>query len=282
MRIPIQLPEFTGVGVNQKASLSVPLGVAYHTILLNLLTSGVNMTVAQMKSMVDTITVKLNGKPVQEWTPTSLDIANATNGTQYAANNGYLFLHLSEPWRRTMEGEESGAWGTAGLDSFTIEVKFNGTAVAPTIASWGFVQDGPNREIRRFPIRYVRNYTALPVINGVQQLNGIVRDVGLFYTRFHFLSALVTVAKVQINRITKWDSITRVVAVEVLAKRALAMQANTYTLAFDGASQQLTDQLASFQLGQQGPVVVPDFRIEYTGTGAGTTDLVAEQYQTLI
>lgn len=279
MRIPLQLPEFQGVGVNAKGTLDVTLGAGYHDITIECLTAGVAMTVAQMKSMIDTVVIKLNGKPVQEWTPTSLDVANKTNGAQYGMLDGYLRLYFSEPWNRTMDGEERGAWGTQGLDSFTIEIKTNGTAVAPTFVAWGNT-DELNRPIRAFPIRHVRNYDQLPVVNGVQQFPGILKEVGLFYRRIHFLSALISKVSIRTNKVTKWDNLPRLLVAELMAKHGLALQANVYTVAFDLTSKQLTDQLASF-LSTNPPVIVPDFKLDYTGTGAGNVNVVTEQYQFL-
>lgn len=280
MRNILLLPDFANVASNGRAKLDVTLGMAYHEITLRVNEGADLMTVAQMKARIDTITVKLNGKPVQEWTPTSLDVANATNGTQYAASDGHLTLYFSEPWRRTMEGEEKGAWGTLKLDSFVIEVKFNANAVAPSITAWAVV-DEYNRPIGAYPIRHVRNYTGNAVVQGQTQLPGLLKEVGLFYARIHFLSNLITKVKVMVNNVTKYDDVPRDLAAELMKKwRGLTMQANVYTLAFDATSQQLTDQLATF-LATTPPVEVQDLRVLHTGSAAGTVDVVTEQYQFL-
>lgn len=277
LRPPMKLDDFSNQGVNQKATLAVTRGSAYHDILIECYTNGVAMTVAQMKSMIDTIVVKLNGKPIQEWTPTTLDIVNSTYGAQYAMTNGFMRLYFSEPYNRSWEGEERGAWGTDGIDSFTIELKTNNTAVVPTFVAWG-TTDESNRSIRSWPIRHVRNSGALAVVAGTSQVPNPLREVGMFYRRLHFLSALISKVKIQTQKVTKWDDLPRAVVAELLAKRGFALQANVYTVAFDMTSAQLTDQLATF-IATNPPVLVPDLRIEYTGTGAGTVEIVSEQYQ---
>jgi hypothetical protein len=236
------------------------------------------MTVAQMKARVDSIVQKINGKPVREWTPTSLDILNSTNGAQYAAVNGYLRDYFSEPWNRTLDGEERGAWGTGGINSWTLEVKFNAAAVAPGITAFANIEEA-NRPFRAFPVRHIRTIAGLAVVNGVTQMPNPLREVGLFYRRLHFLSALITQVRVSVNKVVKWEDIPRGLVAELMAKAGLSLQANTYSLAFDITSKQLTDQLATF-INENGTLKeIADLRIEYTGSGAGSVDVVHELYQ---
>lgn len=279
-RYPVKLSDPSGnITTNGKATFLLTKGLAYHDVTFNIKDGGVDMTVAQMKARVDSIVMKVGGKAVREWTPTSLDIANSTNGAQYAAANGYLTDYFSEPWRRTWEGEERASMGTQGVGDITYEVKFNGAAVTPTIEGWATV-DSVDRPFRAFPFRHVRNYN-VAVINGRTQWpgGGLLREVGLFYDRIHFLSALVTVVRIETNKNVKWEDIPRALVAERLAKRGLALQANVYSVVFTGSSQQLTDQLASFVDNNGVLENVTDFRIEYVGTGAGNVDVVTEQYQ---
>jgi hypothetical protein len=238
------------------------------------------MTVAQMKIMVSSITLKMNGKPVREWTPASLDISNATNGTQFAAANGYLRDFFAMPWLRTMEGEERNALGTVGLRTLTYEIVFSGTAVTPTVKAWANV-DEYDRPVTAYPFRHIRNYNALPVVNGTTQWpgGGLLKDVGLWYGRLHFQSAAITKVKVQANGVTKWDDLPRALVGELMAKAGLAQQANTYSLAFDLTSKQFTDILSTFTRSGNGYAPIADLRLEYTGNAAGTVDVCTEQFQ---
>lgn len=277
-RNQLKLPNFNAVGSNQKATLDVPLGLAYHDISLNILEGGADMTVAQMKARIDSVVIKINGKPVQEWTPTTLDALNRTNGAQYAAIDGWLTLYFSQPWIRTMEGEERGAWGTDGIQTFVIEVKFNAAAVAPAISAFANVEEA-NRPFRAFPVRHIRTLAAMPVVNGLSQIPNPLKEVGLFYSRMHFFSNLVTSARVSVNKVVKWEDIPRALVAKLMAERGLSLQANVYSLAFDLTSKQLTDQLASFVSDAGTLKEIADFRIEYTGSGNGTADVVHELYQ---
>lgn len=277
-RNQLKFPNFNSVGSNQRATLDVPLGVAYHDISINVTDGGVDMTIAQMKARIDSIIIKIDGKAVQEWTPTTLDALNSTNGAKYAAINGWLTLYFSEPWNRTMEGEERGAWGTDGIKTFVIEVKFNAAAVAPGIVAWYNAEEA-NRPFRAFPVRHVRTLAAMPVVNGLSQIPNPLKEIGLFYRRLHFFSANITSAKVSVNKVVKWEDIPRALVAKLMTERGLSLQANVYSLAFDLTSQQLTDQLATFVKDGNNLKEIADFRIEYTGNGAGNADVVHEMYQ---
>lgn len=281
-RYPVRLPDPTGnIVTNGKATFLIPKGNAIHNVTFNLTDGGVAMTVAQMKARITSIVMKVGGKAVREWTPTSLDIANSTNGAAYAAADGYLRDYFSEPWRRTFEGEERGAMGTQGVGDITYEIQFNGAAVAPGVVGW-VVQDALDRPFQAYPFRHVRVYTGMPVINGRTQWpgGGLLREVGLFYDRIHFLSNLVSIVRIETDKNVKWEDLPRALVAELMAKEGLSLQANTYTVAFSGLSKQLTDLLSSFKQTAGGQLdIINDFRLEYVGTGAGNTDVVVEQYQ---
>ncbi len=281
LRLPVKNPDPSGnMASNGKLTFLVPRGNALFDATFHFQTAGVDMTVAQMKSMCDTITWKVGGKAVREWTPTTLDIANATNGAIYAAANGYLTDYFAEPWRRTMEGEERGAWGTQGVGDITCEVKFNATAVTPTVEMHTRNAE-TDRPFRAYPVRHVRTYN-IPVINGTTQWpgNGMLREIGLFYDRIHFQSALVSSVEIQVEKNPKWEDIPRaLLATEWFPKQGLAMQTAVYSVAFSGMSRQLTDMLASFVTRDGKLDLASDFRVEITATGAANVDVFTEQYQ---
>lgn len=281
VRLALKVPDPSGNMVtNGKVVFDNPRGVAYHEIQYRFRDGGVDMTVAQIKARVESIVQKFNGKAVREWTPTTLDTCNSVNGAQYAAVNGYLSDYLSEPWRRTIEGEERNALGTGGLGQFTTEIKFTAAAVAPSVEAIALVDD-QNRPFNAYPFRHVRSYPGQPVINGAQQWPGAgpERRVGLWYDRIHFFSSLVTAVRIEMDKSVKWEDVARADAAVKYANRGFAMQANVYTVGFSLLSGQFTDQLPSFKQEDGKLVPVENFLLKWTGTGAGTADVVTEQYE---
>jgi hypothetical protein len=280
-RLVVKLPDpSTPAATNAKPVYTLPKGVGYHDVTFKVLEGAGLMTVAQMKARIDSIVMKIGGKPVREWTPTTLDIANGTNGARFAMVDGYIVDFFSEPWRRTMEGEERGALGTEGVGDITYEIKFNAAAVAPSIEAHATIETS-NRPMRAYPFRHIRNYQ-VGVINGRTQWpgGGLLREIGLFYDRIHFQSALVSRIKIEVDKNVKWDDLLRADVGVLMARAGLVLQANVYTVAFSASSQQLFDQLSSFlALGDNSLAIVNDLRVEIVGTGAGTADVFTEQYQ---
>jgi len=285
-RLPNKIPDPSGnMAANGKVTFTFPRGVAYRDYTMHFQDGGVDMTLAQIKARVDTITVRVGGKAVREWTPTTLDLCNSTNGAQYAGVAGYLTDWFDEPWRRTMEGEERNAWGTQGVGDITVEIKFNGVGVTPTVEIYAFTAES-DRPLRAFPIRHIRTAN-VPLINGTNQWpgNGPLREVGLWYDRMHFLSATVTSVNIEADKYPKWDHVARGFVSTWLAQRGLSLQANTYSVIFSGRSLQLVDLLASFIPGRNpvdpldGAGLISDLRVELTANAAGNTDVVLEQYQ---
>ena len=279
MRNIVSLPDFTGSFVSGgRCSLDVPIGRVYNDVTFEFYTAAVAMTVAQMLAQVSSITLKLNGKPVREWTPGSLGIVNGTDGAQFATANGYLRDYFALPALRTIEGEERNALGTDGLRTMTYEIVWL-VAVTPTVKAWANVEEF-NRPVLAYPFRHIRTYNSMPVVAASAQFPGssLNKQANLWYRRIHFSSVLISKAKMLVNGVTKWDDLPRLLVTELLAKQGLAQQANVYTMAFDGTSSQYTDILPSFGVNDKGEKLpVADLRLEYTGTAGGSVDIITEQ-----
>lgn len=275
------LPGFTNVGVATRAVLQIPLGSIYHALNLTVTRNGAAMTLAQMLTDISTIQLKVNDNVVQDWKPDDLIKINSSKGAPLAVRDGYIPLWFSRPDRRTLEGEEIEGWGTSDIQNFTLEVQFAGAAT-PTIAAYAIVDAGPNRPLRSFPIRHIRRNTLSPQGAGVIQFDKIVKGVNIYYADLHFLSTLVTSVKVTIDDRIVFADLPRALIGELMSEYGAVLQTAVYTVPFD-LSRQLTDQLATFYpaSGNLPAAPVQDLRIDVTCSGAGTFDVVAEQYRYL-
>ena len=119
---------FTNVAASGVASVSLPVGMSYNRIFLQL--GGTTFT----KSMITDIKVRVNGKVVLQNTGSRLDAINAYRGR--GSNANFLIIDFTEPEAKTMSDQYIGNVNTAsGVSSFTIEVTIAG-ATAPTLDSW--------------------------------------------------------------------------------------------------------------------------------------------------
>lgn len=135
MQLIKNLPFFNVVATGV-ASLSLPLGMTYERIILEL--GGTAFT----KAMITDIKAKINGKPIWQTTGSRLDALNKYRGL--ATDATHLVLDFTELFARDEVGQSIGAIGTAeGVANFTLEVTITG-ATAPTLESWS-VLSGPKK-----------------------------------------------------------------------------------------------------------------------------------------
>lgn len=133
MQILKNLPFFNVVATGV-ASLSLPLGMTYERIILEL--GGTAFT----KAMITDLKAKINGKVIWQTTGSKLDLMNKYRGL--ATDATHLVMDFTEIFARDEVGQSLGAIGTAqGVSTFTLEVTITG-ATAPTLESWS-VLSGP-------------------------------------------------------------------------------------------------------------------------------------------
>lgn len=136
MQIIKNLP-FFNVVANGVASLTLPLGMTYERIILEL---GNGAGGAFTKAMITDLKAKINGKVIWQTTGPKLDALNSYRGLTTDAT--HLVMDFTELFARDEVGQSLGAIGTAkGVGTFTLEVTITG-ATAPTLESWS-VLSGP-------------------------------------------------------------------------------------------------------------------------------------------
>lgn len=129
MRRIEKMPTPQGIGPDQTATLNLPLGPTYHRLNIRLQTgAGVDIAPNQWGTYVGEIRLMVNGDTRIEIDAGDLVKLNQFHGQSLTA--GVLPLFLSQPWARTMAGEDNTAYGTAsGMASFTLEIDLKGAAV---------------------------------------------------------------------------------------------------------------------------------------------------------
>ncbi len=118
---------FTNVVANGIATVSLPVGMSYNRILLQL---GGTFT----KAMITNINVRLNGKVIFQQTGSRLDAINTYRKRGVSAS--FLVVDFTEPNAKLMAEQYIGNINTGqGVSSLTVEVTIAG-ATAPTLDSW--------------------------------------------------------------------------------------------------------------------------------------------------
>lgn len=118
---------FSNVVANGVATVSLPVGMSYNRIFLQL---GGTFT----KAMITDIKVRLNGKVIYQNTGSRLDLINTYRKRGVSAT--FLAVDFVEPDAKDMGEQYIGNINTAqGVSSLTMEVTIAG-ATAPTLDSW--------------------------------------------------------------------------------------------------------------------------------------------------
>ena len=119
---------FTNVSASGVATVSLPIGMSYNRIFLQL--GGGAFT----KSMLTDVKLRMNGKVIYQNTGARLDLINNYRRRGVSAN--FLMLDFSEPDAKVMAEQYLGNLNTAqGVSSLTMEVTIAG-ATTPTLDSW--------------------------------------------------------------------------------------------------------------------------------------------------
>lgn len=147
-RRAVSTNSFNAVGAGQVATLDLPVGdLIYHELRLLYNTSTAGGAVqATVETEIERIRLKVNGKTQLELTAEQLIDYNAVHGQAFntlgASGAAQLPIFLSQPWRRSAQGEDALAWATGDVATFQLEVQIAASATSPTLSAKVVVEDG--------------------------------------------------------------------------------------------------------------------------------------------
>lgn len=210
---------FSNVAASGVASVSLPVGMSYNRIILQL--GGGAFT----KAMITDIKVKLNGKVIFQNTGSRLDLINTYRKRAVSAN--FLVIDFTEPDAKDMAEEFISAINTAsGVSSLTMEVTISG-ATTPTLDSYAEVGPPAPLGIIGKQILFTTSFTG----SGKFPFKLIdVANRGAIVKRVHFAhGGNVTALEVKKNGVVIHDNIPTVVNTFNQLDYNKVAQTNLYT-----------------------------------------------------
>lgn len=262
-----KLGSFNGVGAGQTAILNVGTGPTYHNIKLRYKTNANQNTI---ETDVEEIRLLVNGKVVRRFSAAELNKINAFNGIAFRA--GLIPIYFSEPWRRNALGEDTLAWGTANIDTLTIEVDIAAGATAPTLSARAELEDTP----RRLQNIMMWEKMTVPVASsGLITLNTLSKKPSEVYHRLHCLED--TAADISDVEITL-DTLQVLKATDAenqddLAPRGFTPASDVFHIVFD-KTQRVEDGLPMVKGDGS---AVSNFNIDFTMAQANSFQIIAEK-----
>ena len=257
-RFTVKMPTPLGVGQGQVASVQLPLGMTYERLLIvakydNAGTpTDIAATSAAWGAQFDDIRLIVDGDTRIEIAAADLFAMNAYYGIQQVG--GVLPLFLSQPNARTIDGEDSTAYGTAsGMSSFTLEMEIKSDAAIHSIEVYAMQSPpkafGPHLRIQR----HVLNQG----VTGEAQIADIPRGPWVLKA-LHFTTAAIEGVELKVDNRSVYDTVKAVRTAQ--AKIAGKNPQNGYTH---------IDVLAQNRVADSMPLAVRDFRViaDFTATG---------------
>ena len=158
MLLTKKMPSFDGVAAGQTATVSLPIGLSYHELLLTY--SGATL------AEINEIRVVANGQTIQRYTEAAdLDLKNQFDGQ--AAANGVLNIPVGDRYGlKTRAGVEFTKLGTGRLDdpkpitSLQLEVDIDAAAVGPALSLSAIQSDADQSGIIKFVHEFIYNPSA--------------------------------------------------------------------------------------------------------------------------
>ncbi len=199
-RFKIQNSAFTNVVAGSVATLNVAVDRRYHRTVLEFWRGGALATWAQIVSDITLIELKINGRVLRSFKPSFLRAMQGLRG--HVTPDGYIDLFFSEPWARTIEGEDGMAWAVKDQAStFQIDVHIASGVPTPALNAVSHVDSG--RDVNGKLIQWLRakRYTSqvVPVVaTGIFTLNSLPVS-GLYKGLYLFEDTAGDIASVRIK-----------------------------------------------------------------------------------
>jgi Viral coat protein P2 N-terminal domain len=270
----IRLPQLQNVGQNQRVSLSLPLGVVYEKLYLQL---GTNI----LTTLITNIVLRINNKEFQRWNSATDLVAglNAYKGN-FTGSTSFLVLDFTERLAREEVGMKLGAIAAcqeAGVQSFTLEFDLGAyTVVAGSIITGWADVDVPssNRILQR--VQYSQKVIAAAAQeqifvpfgqNGYQLKRVILKHTNLSSVR------------VRRDGVDIYEDLSVALANQRLQDFGRVPQAGYHVIDFMPDTLQANAFNTAMILGSDGKAVpVSNLDIRLTTSAADTVTVYAEAY----
>lgn len=263
-----KLPTFAPSPVQGGISvIELPRGPTYYGIGLRYKVNGVDCTEAQAKADIRFVRLKVNGVTRFETTGKHLiDIFNRYYGLGF--NAGQIFIPLARPWLKVAEAIENTAWGTANLNSFSLEVEFNSPIVNPSLEAY-HLSTVYQRDLGMIIEVHESTYSAAQA--GMNEISTLPRGNGDLVA-IHLDSSLITACDIEINSQVYTQGTDLALLQNLVKWYSLRSPQSGYTHLDAQIRNILSDSL---------PLIdVSDFRLKPIFSAGGTATIIMETLST--
>lgn len=264
-----KMPSFNTVAAGSTSSVTIPKGPTYYGFDIYATIGGVAATAADMKSQISEVRLKVNGVTRWEaWATHIIECLFEYYGKTLA--NGVLPLMLVDPDYKTIPAMDNMAWGTADVDTLTMEVDLAAGATIDAMSVYATVL-GEARPLGT--VIEVHRITVAPAATGVFELSDLPRFNGDLRAMHFDLTgaAAATAVELQINQVNVFD--TNLTVWNNIVSRSGRTPQTDFIHYEPTYLNRLDDKIV---LGR----AVQDFRFKLTMSAAGSVPLIMETVNT--
>lgn len=254
-----KLPSFQGVAPGATATLNIPLGLTYHRIMIGLRSGasapGTLHSAASWGTAFGEIRVNIDGR--NKIRAHAADLAAMMKYHGLELSDGYLPVVFDRPWFQTAQAQDILGYGTADVQSLTLEVDIAAGVVVQDLDAYAICS--PNAALGQHLA--LRKYSVNATGAGEIEVSNLPRN------RSRMMAAHL-----------KTDAID---GVEVIANNAEVLKSRRELMAAFAKEFEKTmqtgwttiDHCVEGRIGTSQPMTLQDhrFRLDYTGASASIT-----------
>jgi hypothetical protein len=266
----IEMPTPAGIGAGQTASVSLPLGLTYHSLFIrmNVQAGGVatNVAAADWGTYLENIRVQVNGDT--KINIKAVDLAKLVQFYGVTLVAGVLPLYFSRPWMRTIGGEEQTSYKTnGGIASLTIEMEIKAGVTVNSLtvyADQGPGIDNEGRPMSWGPHLEINKFVHTQGVTGDAEISDIPRS-NYSMLAMHFNTDEISDIEVTVDN-------RKVIETDLAIRNMLASTIGRVPQ----TGMTHIDILKENRLIEALPMAVQDFRLKPTFTATGNFTIYAE------
>lgn len=266
MRVFKKMPSFNAVAVGQTAIANLPVGLAYHQLDIRYKRGAVpaDATAAQFGTDFDEIRLIVDGDVKWRLTGNELVALNSYYGVYDGGfTDGVLAMLFSRPWHRTSQGEDFTKYGTADVQTMTLEIDINAAAVNPTLSLYAV--QGENSPLGNHVC--MRKFAYNAAATGVREIPDLPRGP-YSVIAMHLGTANIADVEVEANQRTVFEA-DKPLAESYYEQTQRVWQTGYWHVDF-APTDRLSDAL---------PLALEDFRVKANVTVAGSFNILMERVE---
>lgn len=264
MRIFKKMPSFNAVAAGGTAIANLPVGLAYHQLAIRYKRGGADATQAQFGTDLTEIRLIVDGDVKWRLSASELIALNSYYGVYDAGfTDGVLAMLFSRPWHRTSQGEDFTQFGTADVQTMTLEIDVAGGTPTPELTLYAV--QGPNAPLGNHVC--IRKFAYNAAATGIREIPDLPRGPYAVLA-MHLGTANVADVEVEANQRLVFQS-DRPLAEQYYEQTGRVWQTGRWHIDF-AATDRLSDAL---------PLTLEDFRIKANVTVAGSFAILMERVE---